>query len=120
MKENNQFSNIRKFFNTVKNQGNHLHIDGKSGMDQDHYDYVTARFNKRITSTEKYVDRAQKELVELGDKVFVRENYIFSNTLICCGGYNYLDRILHFFLYNPLGSGDSSLIANAVFCKALI
>ena len=93
MKENNQFSNIRKFFNTVKNQGNHLHIDGKSGMDQDHYDYVTARFNKRITSTEKYVDRAQKELVELGDKVFVRENYIFSNTLICCGGYNYLDRM---------------------------
>lgn len=93
MKENNQFSNIRKFFNTVKNQGNRLHIDGKSGMDQDHYDYVTARFNKRIASTEKYVDRAQKELAELGDKVFVRENYIFSNTLICCGGYNYLDRM---------------------------
>ena len=59
---------------------------------QEHYDFTTARMNKRIHTTVKYRDKAVKLLADKMPQKKIEELFAFSNALILRGGYNAVDR----------------------------
>lgn len=58
---------------------------------QEHYDFTTARMNRRIQATVKYRDKAVKLLADKVSQKEAEELFAYSNGLILRGGYNAVD-----------------------------
>lgn len=57
----------------------------------EHYDFTTARMNRRIQATVKYRDKAVKLLADKVSQKEAEELFAYSNGLILRGGYNVVD-----------------------------
>ncbi len=57
----------------------------------EHYDFTTARMNRRIQATVKYRDKANKLLTDKLSPKEIDELFAYSNGLILRGGYNTVD-----------------------------
>lgn len=58
---------------------------------QEHYDFTTARMNRRIQATVKYRDKAVKLLADKLSQKEIEELFAYSNGLNLRGGYNTVD-----------------------------
>ena len=57
----------------------------------EHYDFTTARMNRRIQATVKYRDKANKLLADKLSPKNIDELFTYSNGLLLRGGYNTVD-----------------------------